>query len=145
MLDYTPTLRGQPVLLSQVQKETPKADQLTKPTIIESILLRKQQAFALNAAKLIMYIYSQGYECTFGDAFRTHEQAQIYAKIGSGIVNSKHCERLALDLNLFKDGKYVFDEKEWEQFGIYWEKLCVHNVWGGRFVHRNDPNHVESD
>lgn len=107
-------------------------------------LSKQQQTFTLNASKLIQYIFSKNYSCTFGDAYRSPEQAEIYAKQGKGIQDSLHCQRLAVDLNLFSpDGIYLSDAKEYEQFGIFWESLDPLNRWGGRFKMRNDANHFE--
>ena len=109
-------------------------------------LAERQETFSRNVAQLIEYIYSQGYRCTLGEAFRTHEQAIIYSHNGKGIVNSKHCERLAIDLNLVDlNGQFVFDETHYEKFGEYWEKLSPFNRWGGRWIHRPDTDHFEMD
>lgn len=125
MMDYTLTNAAKPVPLS---------------------LQQKQELFAYNSALLIIHIFESGYRCTLGEAFRTHEQAVIYMKEGLGIVHSKHCERLALDLNLFDSkGKYLTDFKDWEPIGMFWEHLYMHNVWGGRFVHRVDMDHIEME
>jgi hypothetical protein len=105
----------------------------------------RQEQFCLNVAKLILFINVSGYKCTFGETFRTKEQAQIYAKQGKGIVDSNHLYKLAVDLNLFdKDGKYVADSKSYEQFGIYWENLNKNNEWGGRWK-IVDACHFEAD
>jgi hypothetical protein len=110
-------------------------------------LQQKQEAFAYNTALLIISIFNSGYKCTLGEAFRTTTQAQIYAHEGLGITHSKHCERLAIDLNLFdKDGKYIFEDcKEYEILGAYWQSLSPYNVWGGAWHHRKDQNHFEAD
>lgn len=103
----------------------------------------KQKQFAQQAAQLITYIFSQGYSCTLGEAFRTNEQAMIYAKTGKGIINSLHCKRLAIDLNVFSpEGTYLEDTKSYEIFGIWWEKLDPENRWGGRFP-KPDGNHFQ--
>jgi len=109
--------------------------------------LPRQEQFTLNIAHLIEYIYSQGYKCTFGETYRTQEMAQIYSKEGKGIVNSNHCFRLAIDLNLFdSDGNYLHDSKDYKQFGEFWEKLNPFNEWGGRWTKRyQDPFHFEMD
>jgi len=103
----------------------------------------QQQVFALNVARLILHIYESGYSCTFGDAFRSPEQAALNATRGIGIKDSQHCKRLAVDLNLFSpSGKYCYDSKPYEAFGIYWEQLHDQNRWGGNFQ-RNDAGHFE--
>ena len=103
-------------------------------------LSEKQAIFAVNVAKLILHINDSGYTCTFGEAFRTTEQAEWNAKRGIGIRDSLHCIRLAIDLNLFKDGVYCFGSSSHKQFGEYWETLNSLNRWGGRF---SDGNHYE--
>jgi ABC-type Zn uptake system ZnuABC Zn-binding protein ZnuA len=109
-------------------------------------LSEKQQTFALNVSKLIEYINDKGYACTFGEAYRPEALAALYAKTGAGIKNSLHCQRLAIDLMIFKDGKYLTDSKDYEFAGIYWEALNTENAWGGRFKDKNgkpapDGNH----
>lgn len=113
-------------------------------------LYEHQCIFTQNVAKLIQYIYSKGYKCTLGEVFRTREQAIINATHHVGIVNSNHCSRMAIDLNLFKDDKYITTSKEWQQFGEYWLRLNPWNEWGGQFKNTNgkiigDYNHFEMD
>lgn len=103
-------------------------------------LSERQQEFAWNVSHLIEKIMCDGYRCTFGEAYRTPEQAALNAKKGIGIVNSLHCKRLAVDLNLFKDGVYLADTESHRPFGEYWESLHPSNRWGGRF---KDGNHYE--
>ena len=106
-------------------------------------LWQEQAKFCADAAQLIAYINSQGMYCTFGDAFRSKEQAEIDAKNGVGIKDSLHCERLALDLNLFNAvGTYYTDAVQWKRFGEYWESMDPKNRWGGNFP-RGDANHFE--
>lgn len=112
-------------------------------------LSEQQQLFAQQVAQLITFMATQtNYRCTFGEAYRTPEQAALYAKSGKGIVDSLHCQRLAIDLNLFEDGNYLTDYASYEKFGIWWENLDKQNRWGGYFVskyggHIVDPNHYE--
>lgn len=106
-------------------------------------LWEKQALFVQNVASLVQFINSKGWHVSFGEAFRTPEQALIYANTGKGIVNSLHCKKLAIDLNLFdKDGHYIATEDPYEPFGEYWETLHHFNRWGGRFT-RGDANHFE--
>lgn len=105
-------------------------------------LAEQQAIFARNVAKLIEHIFESGYSCTLGEAFRTFEQAKLYAEQGKGSLNSQHCKRLAIDLNLFKDGVYLQDTKDHAPFGKYWESLDASNNWGGKFP-RGDGNHYE--
>ena len=99
-----------------------------------------QQVFARNVARLILYMAESNYACTLGEALRTQEMADLYAKQGKGIKDSLHLKRLAIDLNLFKDGVYLSDTESHRPFGEWWEALDPHNRWGGRF---KDGNHYE--
>lgn len=106
-------------------------------------LTEHQSAFAKDISNFITLIFERNYSVTFGEAYRTPEQAEIYAKEGKGIKNSLHCQRLAIDLNLFdKDGHYMSDTKSYEEIGVLWESLNPLNRWGGRFK-RADGNHFE--
>jgi len=106
-------------------------------------LSEQQAAFTRDVAKLINWIFDNGFAVTFGEALRTPEQAEIYAKEGKGIKDSLHCKKLAIDLNLFDhEGKYLSDTKAYEEFGVFWESLNPLNRWGGRFT-RADGNHFE--
>lgn len=105
-------------------------------------LSEKQQLFAQQVAQLIEHINLMGYQCTLGEAYRTPEQAAIYAKEGKGIKDSLHCKRLAVDLNLFKNGVYLEDSKEYTNFGVFWERLDPKNRNGRNFP-QGDANHFE--
>ncbi len=95
-------------------------------------LSKKQRIFTLMVADLISWAYSKGYELTFGEAYRTREQQEIYVKSGrSKTMRSKHLKRLAVDFNLFIDGRYVRDPERYRPLGEEWERLG--GRWGGRF------------
>ncbi len=103
-------------------------------------LRQKQSRFAGYVALLIQYAAARGYEVTFGEAWRTPEQARANAAAGTGIANSLHVDRLAIDLNLFRDGHWLSSTKAHEPLGEFWESLSVDCRWGGRFT-RPDGNH----
>mgnify|MGYP003627146799 CR=1 FL=1 len=93
----------------------------------------KQRLFTSLVARLLVHLYLEGYEATFGDANRSKEEATRL-----GFPNSNHTRRLAIDLNLFKDGKYLSSTESHRLLGEWWEaqhELCR---WGGRF---GDGNH----
>ena len=99
--------------------------------------LEKQCNFSRCAAQLILFAYDQGYKITLGEAYRSPETAEIYAKAGKGIKNSLHRRRLAIDLNLFKDGQYLSRSEDYKPLGDYWKSLSCLNytcVWGGDFI-----------
>lgn len=98
----------------------------------------KQRKFTVMIGKLIAWADAHGYGLTFGEAYRTPEQAQLNAKSGKGIANSLHTQRLAVDFNLFINGEYQPDSAAYKPLGEYWESLG--GAWGGRFS-RPDGNH----
>lgn len=104
-------------------------------------LREKQSLFVRMLAMLIDFAYKQGYELTLGEAYRTPEQAALNAKSGKGIFNSLHTQRLAIDLNLFKGGKYLSDSASHRPLGDFWKSLHPECCWGGDFQPHADGNH----
>lgn len=102
-------------------------------------LSEKQQLFTIMVANLVLWAESRGFRLTYGEAFRTPEQAALNAKKGSGISNSLHTQRLAVDFNLFINGKYQDKSEAYLPLGEYWESLG--GSWGGRFKSIPDGNH----
>lgn len=105
-------------------------------------LREKQSLFLFNAAKLIQWAFDNGFELTAGELLRTPEQQEIYLKTGrSKTSNSRHLQKLAIDLNLFIDGKYKTDKESYAPLAEYWKSLHPDNVagydWGW------DANHFE--
>lgn len=92
-------------------------------------LRQKQSKFAVLAAQLILKAVELGYEVTLGDAYR-----DLRAAYGS--PKSLHRSRLAIDLNLYRDGKYLTETEDHRPLGEWWESIG--GSWGGRF---NDGNH----
>lgn len=101
-------------------------------------LREKQCEFTLMIAVLITWAYEQGYELTFGEAYRTAEQAAWNAARGIGIVSTLHTKRLAVDFNLFIKGVYQTTTEAYKPMGLKWESMG--GSWGGRFT-RPDGNH----
>lgn len=100
-------------------------------------LRQKQSRFVRMIGLLIEFAYQQGYELTFGDAYRDPRvHGAVGVKKSYSSVNSLHKERLAVDFNLFKDGKYLTSSEAHRELGEYWESIG--GTWGGRF---NDGNH----
>lgn len=101
---------------------------------------QQQKEFAKRVAFLILKAYELGYELTLGDAYRDPRVFGLKGeKKGYGSSNSEHKVRLAIDLNLFKDGVYLTTTEDHRELGEWWES--VGGVWGGRF---DDGNHYES-
>jgi hypothetical protein len=86
-------------------------------------LRQRQSRFVRMVARLILHAEQLGFELTFGHAWRPHDQRL-------------HGYRLAVDLNLFKDGTYLSSTESHRPLGEYWESIG--GTWGGRF---DDGNH----
>lgn len=96
-----------------------------------------QRKFTRMIADLIIFAYDNGYELTLGDAFR---DPRVHGSVGEkksySSANSNHKIRLAIDLNLFKDGVFLTSSEDHKPLGQYWESIG--GSWGGRF---DDGNH----
>ena len=89
-------------------------------------LRQRQSKFAKMVSLLILYAYELEYEITFGDA---------WAKTGHR-KGSFHYKRLAIDLKLFKNGRYLTSTVSHEPLGVFWRSLG--GTWGGGW---GDGNH----
>jgi len=100
--------------------------------------LRKQQAkFSLMYAHLVLYAYSLGYEISSGEGTITVIHCPHCKKyVSKHKRRSLHHDKLAKDIDLFRDGKYLTKTSDHRPLGIYWEKMG--GCWGGRF---KDGNH----
>ena len=110
-----------------------------------------QREFSRHVAELIEFIYKSGYECTLGDAYR---DPRVFGEMGTknsiisevesypayGRAQSAHKQRLAIDLNLFKDGLYLRHTEAHRLFGDFWKGVHPENRWGGDFSNP-DGNH----
>ena len=94
-------------------------------------LLKKQQEFAMFVPLLIKKAHELGFEVTLGDAYRD-------PRAPYGSKSSRHRSRLAIDLNLFRNGRYLTETSDHAELGEWWESIG--GIWGGRF---NDGNHYE--
>ena len=127
----------------------------------------QQRLFVRLVAQLINFAYAQGYELSFGEAYRSDEQAEINAmgptgrgrladftgglfpgfaaKIRNnpritGARMSLHCERLAIDFNLYRNGVYLPDTDNYQRLGTYWKTLHPLARWGGDFAPPTGPD-----
>jgi hypothetical protein len=127
----------------------------------------QQRAFTLAAGRLIVFAYENGYELTFGDAYRTLEQAELNAMgpvhrarcadliatqypmlatkirqngVHGAVRASLHTKRLAIDFNLFRNGYYLTDTDSYKPLGDFWKPLHPDARWGGDFM-APDGNH----
>lgn len=107
---------------------------------VGAVTLRQRQSkFARMVALLILHAEHLGYEVTFGDAYR---DPRVFGKVGErkgyGHRSSFHKQRLAVDLNLFRDGRFLATTEAHLPLGVYWESIG--GTWGGRFG-TPDGNH----
>jgi hypothetical protein len=100
----------------------------------------KQRRFTELVGRLIEWSYDEGFELTFGECYRTPEQAALNAASGAGIANSLHTKRLAIDLQLFLGGEYQTASSAYKPLGDYWKTLDPEARWGGDFS-KPDGNH----
>ncbi len=88
-------------------------------------------------ASLLPYLLTEaqrlGFQVRCGETWRPPETAALYAQQGRGIQHSLHCDRLAIDLLLDKDGIWQPDTEAYRALGDYWETLHPRCAWGGRF------------
>ena len=91
-------------------------------------LRTRQSAFVQAVGSLITYAYGLGYELTFGDTYPNRKHKP----------DSFHEKGLAIDLNLFRDSRYLKLTEDHTPLGLYWKSLG--GTWGGRFKNP-DGNH----
>jgi hypothetical protein len=87
----------------------------------------QQRDFMRALGILLPFIYSKGYEVTPGDMYPSKFKHRR---------NSWHEKGLAIDLNLFKDGKYLTKTRDHKFAGKFWESIG--GTWGGLW---QDGNH----
>lgn len=102
-------------------------------------LRRAQHDFARLVPRLLDRAFELGYEVTLGDAYR---DPRLHGALGVrksySHPKSAHKVRLALDLNLFRDGEYLETTEDHRELGAWWERQHPLARWGGRF---DDGNH----
>ena len=119
-----------------------------------------QQIFTRHITLLIQKANALGVGLTFGEAYRTLDQQELYfygktvrpadmrlelisGKKRTQTMYSKHLMRLAVDFNFFVGGVLTYTDPLVEQLGLYWESLDPLNRWGGHFKNFYDAPHFE--
>lgn len=103
----------------------------------------KQELFTKLICQLTLWIYDQGYAVRDGDAYRdprVHGEMGIKKEGSYSAANSYHKQKLARDLNLFKDGKYLTSTADHAFIGEKWKSMHPLCTWGGDFK-SPDGNH----
>lgn len=99
----------------------------------------KQKRFMRLVPRLIDKAHELGFEVTAGDLYRDPRvHGAVGVKMGYGHPKSAHKNRLAIDLNLFKDGKYITDDTGHKELGEWWKQQADDCCAGTDF---GDPNH----
>lgn len=97
----------------------------------------KQRRLVRMLAQLFDFAHQQGYGLSLGDAYRDPRVFGVSGETrGYGHPYSNHKVRLAIDLNLFREGQLLSKTEDHEPLGLFWESLG--GSWGGRF---GDGNH----
>ena len=100
-------------------------------------LRQKQSRFARMVPRLLDKAHELGYEVTLGDAYRAEKVfGALGVRKGYGHPKSCHKLRLAIDLNLFKGGKFLDTTEDHQLLGEWWKSIG--GTWGGDF---GDGNH----
>ena len=123
-------------------------------------LIKQQQHFVLDVARLINKASELDVKLTIGEAYRTIDQQLLYyhgltlkpVNTSLNLLNvsrrsralmSNHMKRLAIDFNFFILGELVYKDSRIEELGNYWESLHPQNRWGGHFKDFYDSAHFE--
>jgi hypothetical protein len=89
--------------------------------------------------RLIDKAIEMGFEVTLGDAYR---DPRLFGEHGEekgyGAARSFHKRRMAIDLNLFKDGVFQATTEAHRPLGEWWKSMG--GSWGGDF-RSPDGNH----
>jgi len=99
----------------------------------------KQELFMRLLPRLIDKAHELGYEVRGGDLFRDPRvHGGMGVDKGYGAARSCHKLKLAIDLNLFRDSKFLSATEDHRALGTWWEEQHELCCWGGHF---NDGNH----
>lgn len=104
--------------------------------------MQQQADFTIGLATLLVAAYERGMTVTLGEIERPSILARLYAKLGIGIADSQHADRLAADLKLYIDGKYQTSSSAYAWLGLAWKTHDKRARWGGNFP-KPDGGHFE--
>lgn len=111
-------------------------------------LRERQFRFSRNIAHFINYAFENGFQLSFGEAWRSQQTQERHVKEGrSQTMNSMHLKRLAIDFNIFIEGRLLFtNQQEIDKdlilarpLGEMWTGLHPDNRWGGDFDKDGNP------
>lgn len=105
---------------------------------------QKQEYFSKMLAKFITWLYDNSCTVRMGEVWRPQEMQDLYLKTGKTRAKySKHQDKVAADLYIFKDGKLLQTKEELKFAAEYWKSLDADNRWGGEFQNLFDAPHWE--
>jgi len=85
-----------------------------------------QQTFLTNITKLMDTIYNKtGYKVNIDHSVRLPVDRK------TDTISELRRAKLALNLNLFKDGVYLTKDEDYAELGQLWKSLDHRNIWGG--------------
>jgi len=100
---------------------------------------QSQELFMELLPLLLIRATQQGYKMRCGDLFRDPRAHGDQGETGPyGRRTSAHKNKLAVDINLFKNGEYLSKTADHYELGKYWKNLHPLCRWGGDF---DDGNH----
>lgn len=103
----------------------------------------QQELFMRLVPRLLDKAHEIGFEIRGGDLFR---DPRVFGALGQsqgyGHPRSAHKQKLAIDLNLFKDGAFLSATEDHRPLGEWWELQHPLCRWGGRF---EDGNHYSME
>lgn len=106
--------------------------------------VEQQTAFLKDFANLILKAEEFSLTVTAGELQRTQEQQDLYWKTGkTKVKHSIHQDRMAGDLNFFKNGILTYEKEDIQPLGDYWESLSPQNKWGGNWKTFIDTPHFQ--
>lgn len=106
----------------------------------DTTLGAQQELFARLLPRLLDKAHELGFAVRIGEVWRPPQQAAYYASKGRGILKSRHVDKCAVDLNLFRDGVFLTQTEDHAALGAWWVAQHVLARWGGNFKKR-DGNH----
>jgi hypothetical protein len=107
-------------------------------------LLQAQFRFSTLLGRLLTWCAEQGFTVTLGECYRDPRLQDWYIQHGlSWTSNSRHCRRLAVDLNLIRpDGTLAPGKDDYKPLGDFWKNQGDGCVWGGDWQ-QADCDHFE--
>jgi hypothetical protein len=98
-----------------------------------------QREYSICLARLIVWIYDQGWQCSIGEGFVADTDAKDGDHDGPHRKDGGHYKKLATDLNLFIGGKLISDgtHPAWAQIHRFWRSLHMNAV-----TIPDDMNHI---